>query len=67
MGSLSKRATTRTAEGTDGKASLLSESQVSGGHQEISIVVDRFNGVTAAAEFRNVDELNAKSFSYFSG
>jgi hypothetical protein len=40
MGSLSEGATTRTAEGADGKASLLSESQVSGGHQEISIVVD---------------------------
>ena len=40
MGSLSEGATTRTAEGADGKASLLCERQISGGHQEISIVVD---------------------------
>lgn len=67
MSSLSEGATTRTAQGTDGKTFLLSESQVSGGHQEVSIVIDRFDRVTAAAEFRNVNDLDAESFSHFSG
>jgi hypothetical protein len=64
---LGESATTGTAKGTERKTLFLGKGQVTGCHQEISVVVDRFNGVTAATEFRDIRETNPQPFRHSSG
>jgi hypothetical protein len=60
-------ATASTAEGTDGKASLLGNGQIAGCHQEIGISVDRLDGIPATGKFGNVGELQAQSLRHLPG
>jgi hypothetical protein len=58
--------TTGTAKGTERKTLFLGKGQVTGCHQKIGVVVDRFNGVTAATEFRDIRETNPQPFRHSS-
>ena len=52
---------TGTAEGTEGKPFLFGKGKISGCHQEVSVMVHRFDRVSAAAEFGEVREVNTET------
>jgi hypothetical protein len=64
---LGEGTTTSTAKGTERKTLFLGKGQVTRCHQEISIMVNRFNRVTAATEFWNVGEMNPQPVRHFPG
>jgi hypothetical protein len=67
MVSFGQGAATGTAEGTDGKALLLSKGEIAGCHQKISIPVDRLDGIPTASEFGNVGKPEAQPLCDLSG
>ena len=64
MVGLCEGTTTSAAKGTERKPLLFCKGQIAGGHEEISVAVNGFDRVTAAAEVRDIREAKAKLFSY---
>jgi len=67
MISLGEGPTTGAAEGTERKTLFLGKGQVARCHQEIGIMVNRFDRVTTATELRDVREKNPQSIGHFPG
>jgi hypothetical protein len=63
----SERTATGTTEGTDRESLLLGKGQISRCHKEIGVVVEGFDGIAAAAEFRDILKLDAQPLSHFPG
>jgi hypothetical protein len=64
---LGQGAATGAAESTEGRTVFFGEGEVTGSHQEIGIVIDRFDGVTATSKLRDVRDLDIKPLGHFPG
>jgi hypothetical protein len=64
MVGLCEGTTTSATKSTEGKTFLLGKGQIAGSHQQIGIAMDRFDGITAAAEIRDIGEMKVEPFGH---
>ena len=64
---LGQGAATGAAKRTEGRPPFFREGKVTGSHQEIGIVIDRFDRVTATGKLRDVRDLDIKPLGHFPG